>query len=187
MDAWVMAKASSVPLAKVTYEGLTQWVARLSLGGLGPSVVRQSVFVMPAALDHALCGGRIRVNPARRLGLPRVQLRDYVFLTHEQLHALAIEAGAWRVFVLLLGWGEATALRVCDVDLARRRIDVHRAFSDIGGRVVLGTPESHQSRTVPIPRFLAHEIAAAPPARAPMTWCSPCPAAAPYGCPSGGK
>ena len=27
----------TVPLAKVTYEGLTQWVARLSLGGLGPS------------------------------------------------------------------------------------------------------------------------------------------------------
>jgi integrase len=34
-----------------------------------------------------------------------------------------------------------------------------RAFSDIGGRVVLGTPKSHQSRTVPIPRFLAREIA----------------------------
>jgi integrase len=84
----------------------------------------------------------------------------------QQFRALAAEAGAWRVFVLLLGytglrWGEATALRVCDIDLARRRIDVRRAFSDVGGRVVLGTPKSHQSRTVPIPRFLAREIAAA--------------------------
>jgi hypothetical protein len=35
------------------------------------------------------------------------------------------------------------------------------AFSDVGGRVVLGTPKSHQSRTVPIPRFLAAEIATA--------------------------
>ena len=43
----------TVPLAKVTFEGLAQWVARLSLGGLGPSGVRQSVFVMSAALDHA--------------------------------------------------------------------------------------------------------------------------------------
>ena len=57
--------------------------------------------------------------------------------------------------------GEATALRVCDIDLARRRIDVRRAFSDVGGRIVLGTPKSHQSRTVPVPRFLAREIAAA--------------------------
>jgi integrase len=40
-------------------------------------------------------------------------------------------------------------------------VEVHRTFSDVGGRVVLGTPKSHQSRTVPLPRFLASEIAAA--------------------------
>ena len=50
---------------------------------------------------------------------------------------------------------------MCDIDLARRRIDVRQAFSDVGGRVVLGTPKSHQSRSVPIPRFLAREIFAA--------------------------
>jgi integrase len=117
-------------------------------------------------LDHAVRSGRIRSNPAHGLGLPRVRRRDYVFLTHDQLQDLASEARRWRVFVLLLGytglrWGEATALRVCDIDLTRRRIDVRRAFSDVGGRVVLGTPKSHQSRTVPIPRFLAREIATA--------------------------
>jgi hypothetical protein len=36
---------------------------------------------------------------------------------------------------------------------------VHRAFSDVGGHVVLGTPKLHQSRTVPIPPFLAREVA----------------------------
>ena len=51
-------------------------------------------------------------------------------------------------------------MRACDVDLGRRRIDVHRAFSDVGGHVVLGTPKSHQSRTVPVPSFLARELAA---------------------------
>ncbi len=147
-------------------------MARLTQSGLGPSGVRQSVFVMSAALDHAVRGGRIRANPARGLGLPRTQRRDHVFLTHEQLHALAAAVGPWRVFVLLLGytglrWGEATALRVCDIDLARRRIDVHRAFPDVGGHVMLGTPKSHQSRTVPIPRFLADEIAQAVPGKAP--------------------
>ena len=35
-------------------------------------------------------------------------------------------------------------------DFGRRRIDVRRAFSDVGGRVVLGSPKSHQSRTVQI-------------------------------------
>jgi integrase len=58
-------------------------------------------------------------------------------------------------------WGEATALHVCDIDFNRRRIDVRRAFADAGGRVVLGTPKSHQPRTVPVPRFGVVEIAAA--------------------------
>ena len=66
-----------------------------------------------------------------------------------------------------LRWGEATALRVRDADLGRRRIDVRRAFSDVGGHIVLGTPKSHQSRTVPMPRFLANEVAQARQARNP--------------------
>ena len=121
---------------------------------------------MSAALDHAVRSGRIRSNPARGLGLPRPKRRDYVFLTHGQVLALADAAGRWRLLILVLGytglrWGEATALRICDIDFDRRRIDVRRAFSDVGGRVVLGTPKSHQSRTVPLPRFVAAELAAA--------------------------
>ena len=61
-----------VSLAKVTFEALSQWVAGLSLGGLGPSGTRQSVFVMSAALDHAMRIGRSRADPARGLGLPRI-------------------------------------------------------------------------------------------------------------------
>jgi integrase len=166
MRQHIMPTWRTVPLGKITFEGLTNWVSRLVLGGLGPSGVRQSVFVMSAALDHATRSGRIRANPAHGLGLPRPQRRDYVYLTHGQALAFAAEAGRGRLLILLLGytglrWGEATALRVCDIDLDRRRVDVRRAFSDVGGRVILGTPKSHQSRTVPLPRFLAVELAAA--------------------------
>ena len=155
----------TVPLAKITFGSLTHWVSQLSQSGLGPSGIRQSVFVMSAALDHAVRSGRIRSNPARGLGLPRPKRRDYVFLTHGQVLTLADAAGRWRLLILVLAytglrWGEATALRVCDIDFDRRRIDVRRAFSDVGGRVVLGTPKSHQSRTVPLPRFVAVELAA---------------------------
>ena len=167
-EAWLESRAvmptwRTVPIAKVTFEGLTRWVSRLSSDGLGPSAIRQSVFVVSAALDHAVRSGRIRSNPARGLGLPRPKRRDYVYLTHGQVLALAADAGRDRLLILLLAytglrWGEATALRVCDIDLDRRRIDVRRAFSDVGGRIILGTPKSHQSRTVPLPRFLAVEI-----------------------------
>ena len=89
-----------------------------------------------------------------------------MFLTHGQLRDLAAGAGPWQVFVLVLGytglrWGEATALRVCDIDLGRRRIDIGRAFSDVGGHIVRGTPKSHPSRAVPVPRFLARQLSVA--------------------------
>ena len=53
-----------------------------------------------------------------------------VYLTAEQLHALAGESGRYGSLVLLLGtvglrWGEAAALRVSDVDFLRRRIALH--------------------------------------------------------------
>jgi integrase len=163
LDVHVLPTWRNVPLAKLTFEGLSQWVARLAASELGPSGVRQAVFVTSAALDHAVRSGRIRANPARGLNLPRIRRRDYVFLTHEQVRHLAYASGRWRLLILLLAytglrWGEATALRVCDVDLARRRIDVRRAYADVGGHLVLGSPKSHQSRTVPIPRFLASEL-----------------------------
>jgi hypothetical protein len=62
----------TVPLAKITFEGLTQWVARLSLSGLGSSAIRQSVFVMSAALDgarqHHDHAGPVRASLPRRDG-----------------------------------------------------------------------------------------------------------------------
>jgi site-specific recombinase XerC len=88
MHLHILPTWRTVPLAKVTFEGLTQWVAKLSVAELGPSAIRQSVFVTSAALDHAVRSGRIRTNPARGLGLPRPKRRDYVYLTHDQVHAL---------------------------------------------------------------------------------------------------
>jgi integrase len=161
----VMPTWESVRLDRIAFEGLTEWVAKLSADGVGWSSIRQAVRVMSAILEHAVRTGRIRSNPAKGLELPRPRRRDHVFLTHAELAALAAASGVYRVLILLLGytglrWGEATALRVCDIDLVRRRIDVRRAFSDVGGTLVLGTPKSHHARTVPIPRFLALLLAA---------------------------
>jgi hypothetical protein len=100
------------------------------------------------------------------LGLPRPKRRHYVYFTHGQVLALASEAGRWRLLILLLAYtglrrGEATAPRVCDIDFGRRRVDVRCAFSDVGGHIIPGTPKSHQSWTVPVPRFITIELAGA--------------------------
>lgn len=45
------------------------------------------------------------------------------------------------------------------MDLLRRRLEVVEAVADVGGHLVFGEPKSHQSRSVPIPRFLVDDLA----------------------------
>ncbi|MPZ60496.1 MAG: tyrosine-type recombinase/integrase [Propionibacteriales bacterium] len=172
LDRYVVPTWGNVQLAKITFEGVSRWVTQLVESGTGPSAVRQSVFVLSAALDHAVRARRIRANPARGIGLPKAPRRDYVILSHGQVRQLAAEADGLRTeetkgqsrdglvitFLAYTGlrWGEMIALRARDIDLNRRRVDVRRAFSDVGGRLDLGMPKSSRSlRTVPLPAFLA--------------------------------
>jgi integrase len=68
----------------------------------------------------------------------------------------------YRALVLLatfasLRWGEVTALRRCDLDLATGTVRVHSAFAERStGELVLGAPKSRASRRiVGIPRSIA--------------------------------
>lgn len=55
--------------------------------------------------------------------------------------------------------GELWALKVGRVDLMRRRITVAASITEVHGEQVEGTPKNHQTRTVPIPKFLVDELA----------------------------
>ena len=67
--------------------------------------------------------------------------------------------------VLVLGYcglrfGEATALRVGDVNLTARRIRGSRSVTNVTGTgLVEGPTKNHSARTVPVPQFLAPLIA----------------------------
>ena len=41
----------------------------------------------------------------------------------------------------------------------RRRLEVTEAVTEVRGRLTWGTPKSHQVRSVPVPRFLADDLA----------------------------
>jgi integrase len=59
-----------------------------------------------------------------------------------------------------LRWSELAALRVENVDLLRRRLDITQAITEVnGGQLMWNTPKNHERRTVPIPRFLVDELA----------------------------
>jgi len=104
-------------------------------------------------------------NPATGVALPPLNQARRKYLTAAQVEALAESAGQGRVAVLVLAycglrWSELAALRFRHVDLLRRRLTIEEAATEInGGRIICGTPKSHERRSVPIPRSLIEELA----------------------------
>jgi integrase len=59
-----------------------------------------------------------------------------------------------------LRFGEASGLRVGDVDLDRGRMRVEVSLVEVLGQLDETSPKSHRARTVPVPRFLRNQLAA---------------------------
>jgi integrase len=77
--------------------------------------------------------------------------------THAEPHGALIMTLAYTG----LRWGEATALRVRDLDMLRRRALVTENAVRVGRDIIVGTPKSHRARSVPFPRFLSEPLARA--------------------------
>lgn len=160
----------STPLSRVAHADVNAWIASLRLA---PATVRYVHRVLSLILELAVRDGRIPKNPASGVRLPRAAKPEKRFLTPEQVHQLADAAAAYpipeigsqyRALVLTLAfcglrWGEAAALRVKRVDLMRRRITVAESVTEVRGHLVWGTPKNHQTRSVPLPGFLANLLA----------------------------
>lgn len=154
-----------VPLARITHSEVSAWVQDLAAEGLSAASVRYAHRVLSRALAAAVRDGRLVRNVAEGVPLPRVVGRPKRFLTHDEVRRLADACGPYGTLIRVLAygglrWGEVAALRVKRVNLLRRRIEVIEALTEVHGEVVFGTTKTHQRRSVPIPRFLAEELAA---------------------------
>jgi len=139
------------------------WVSELGTTRGATSVLR-AYGVLAAVLDVAVKDRRLSVNPARGAVLPRKGKKSRIYLSHGEVQRLADESGEWSTLVLLLAytglrWGEATGLRVRHVDALRRRVNVSENAVALGAAIHVGTPKSHEARSVPYPRFLADPVA----------------------------
>jgi integrase len=154
----------NVPLKRVTHGDVVTWVQDLADQELAPATIRYAYRIFSLMLDLAVRDRRIPSNPASGVRLPRVEQSNKRFLTVEQVVQLAEACGPHRLMVTFLAytglrWGEMAALRVNRLDFPRRRVNVVTAASEINGKIVVGTPKNHQHRAVPLPRFLAADLA----------------------------
>lgn len=125
-----------------------------------PTTVRNCHMVLAQILDLAVQDRMIPSNPARGVKLPKKNPGIKVYLTPGQLQALVRECGDMGDLIALLGtsglrYGEATALRVGDIDFLRRRIRVERNVRHTKDGPVYGTPKTGERRTVAITEWVA--------------------------------
>jgi len=123
-------------------------------------------------------GETVSVDPARGVKLPRKSKKKRVYLSAAQVELLIFKLrgdDATLIFMLAytgLRWGEATGLRVEAVDDRRRRLLIQENAVSVGGRIVVGTPKTHERRSVPYPAFLSESLERRAPGRLRTSWSS---------------
>lgn len=137
---------------------------------LSPKSVRNVHAILHKLLQAAVSQRYLRLNPSAGSAMPPRVHKEMRFLTAPEigrlLAACSGEYERWRPFVLLmlatgLRYGEATGLRVGDVDVLAGSLTVLRTRHEVDGGAYLFTePKTSSSRrTVMFPREVAAELA----------------------------
>ena len=169
LDTVVLPRWSETALRDIAFEDYQVWITGLSVDGstkrpgkgLSASRVIQAHQVVAAVMKFAIRTERLGKDPTAGVELPDKIDGEQRYLTHAQLHSLAVAAGRFRTLVFVLGYcglriGEASALRIRDIDIEARRITVRRSVTYVTGQgMVEGTTKNKTVRTVPVPAFLA--------------------------------
>lgn len=183
---YILPKWGGMTLRELRPDMLQEWVGQLMGGGypaalpdgcdskpLSARSIRNIMkVVLKGIFDYAVSNGWIGENPVDRVTVPKiVSDDDMVFLSVREVELLADEAEkiGKPVDGLLVRWqaytgcriGESLALKVGDVDVAKRRARIGRTWTDDGhGGSMLGTPKNGKARNIAIPRFLMPQIKA---------------------------
>ncbi len=160
-----------ISLHHVTPSSVTAWTRGIA-GRYSAARVRKAFTVFNQIRDWSVADALISHNPASRAKeisgkkglLPAIRRdKENTYLSHEQVRALAEASSEYSLMILVMAYtgvrfGEATELRVKDVNFITRRLHVQRAVSDVRGRLIVGPPKSGEPREIPIPEFLIKPI-----------------------------
>ena len=155
----------AIPLAVLSRDDIARWLQGLAEKGASGKTVANKHGFLSGALNAAVKAGRIRSNPATGARLPATQRADMVCLSHEEFVKLIDNTTEyWRPLIEFLvasgaRWGEATALRPCDVDRVAGTVRISRAWKPIQGGYELGAPKTRKSiRTINVPAAVLDKL-----------------------------
>ncbi len=144
---------------------IRRFTSQLAEGGAGPAVVQVAVQVTRHVLNLAVEGGALRANPALALRLAKSSAGEKLFLTPEQVSALAdaIRPEMYATLIRFAAYtglraGEIGALRLGRLDMLGGTVEVAESLADLGGHLEFGATKNYARRHVPLPPFLRDEL-----------------------------
>ncbi|WP_167140106.1 tyrosine-type recombinase/integrase [Diaminobutyricimonas sp. TR449] len=163
--AWrlhVEPKWGSRRVGAVRHSEVQAWISKLTTDK-GATTVLRCHGILSAIFKAAVRDKRISANPADDINLPRKGKKPRAYLTHQQVLDLAGESGEHSVLLRFLAytglrWGEATGLRVKHLNALKRRVNVVENAVLVGRDIHVGTPKTHEARSVPYPKSIAAEL-----------------------------
>lgn len=151
-------------LSQISRESVARWVNDLAASGMAPKTIRNVHGLASSIMAEAQADGVTDRNPFRGTRLPRVDHVDeeMTFLTPQELGMLVeVVPAHYRDLVQFLAgtglrFGEATAVRVRDVDVLGGRLTVAQAWKrQPDSTFTLGPPKTARSRrTISLSRSL---------------------------------
>lgn len=165
--AYIAPHLGARPLADIDRLTVSGWVSQLSQAGLAPATIHKAHQILAKMLREAVASRLIAVDPTVNPNLPTVEHAEMRFLTPSEVEVLADAIDQrWRALVVLGCWGglrigEMLGLQVANVDQLHRRVHVQQTLYESAGKLLYQPTKTRAGRRhVPLPRFVADELAA---------------------------
>jgi integrase len=165
---------ADVDLRRVRPSHVEAWVKSMTVAtpdrqrALAPGTIKTRFVNVRSVFRAAVRDGMIAVDPSAQVRLPRQRKREAAMtIPAPDVVRRILDASEprFRAFVGLCAFaglrlGEASALRVDDIDFLRRQVDVSRQVQRLnGGAVDIRLPKYNSERTVHIPDALIEMLA----------------------------
>jgi integrase len=160
----VVPRFGSTDVGDVRPIMVSEWVASMSERGLGPSRIRQGYRVLSLMMAAAVINEMVKTSPCRGVRLPRLpQTEPHVMTVEEVERLIAAAPHPHDLMIQILAYaglriGEALALRRSCIDPDTGYLLVAETVTEVKGKLVFGTPKSHQQRKIKIPGFLVDAL-----------------------------
>lgn len=160
------------PIVTIEPIDVRRFMAEKQAAGQAPKSLQKIRLVLRQVLELARASGAIKSNPCDGLRLPKAVQMEPIFLTADQIEALARQTRPpYDLLVRLVAAtglrpSEVCGLRVGKVNLLRATMEISEALTVVGGKTEVGPTKTYARRSVGIPRSLSNDLAAHLAARA---------------------